>query len=70
MKAITRAEWTRKYTKICAAAQRWHAKGYTAEQIANGIWNNWGYPTEVDNGAVIVWRKFEKETFRSVIALE
>lgn len=39
--------------KAIETVDNWFAKGYTAEQIAKGIWNKFGYSTEVKNGNLI-----------------
>ncbi len=55
MKSMTQQEKERLYKKIATTAQNWLARGFDNETIAKGIWNRFGYLTEVKNGQVNVF---------------
>jgi hypothetical protein len=49
------ARQEKKFQRIVAIAQTWQARGDSAEAIACGIWNNWGYSTDVRDGQVNIY---------------
>jgi len=50
----TQAEQEKALQKAEATAKKWLNKGYTPQQVAEGIWNHYGYTTAVKNGMVAI----------------
>ena len=71
MRQATRKETTKRHQKITAKAQEWLDKGFTPEVVAKGLWNKMAANTEVKNGKVIIWGKFngKNETWFKVAEL-
>ena len=38
--------------KAVASAKKWLAKGYSPDIVAEGVWNHYGFPARVKDGAV------------------
>ncbi len=63
MKSLTAQEIARKHNKVIARANEWLSKGYSLETIATGIWNNFGYSTEVKNNKVNIYGRNQSGTY-------
>lgn len=48
----TRKQQDKKMNKAAEAAQKWLQRGFTPEQVAEGIWNKVGYTTSAKDGKV------------------
>lgn len=57
----TRQQQDKKMDKAAKVAQQWLQKGFTPEQVAEGVWNKVGYTTSVDGKIVKFWGCYNDE---------
>jgi len=62
----TKKQSDKKMKKVAEVAQKWMQKGFSAEQVAEGIWNKVGYVTSGQDGVVKFYGKAKGEKRESV----